>query len=124
MKKVVKYIAEDGTVFNNKKLCMQYEREGIEKINTVKGLYLWKYDISNDTYTPLVPVKECLLKANVMAITTKEALDFVSETLGRNFPSAIGNWYYDALDKQWRNYNRYEGAIKAFRFLVSQRLGV
>lgn len=89
---IIKYYADDGTVFDDRFDCVNYEKEQLarnEKIS--KGLYMWGH--YGDPITDLRQIES----AWFVFIKDKKTLDFLNETitLYSSFPDEVGSWIYD-----------------------------
>lgn len=91
---IIKYYADDGTKFDNKFDCINYERKQLAKKQELfKGLFMWGRDGN-----PVTDLEQVEL-AWFVFIKDQKTLNLLQEsmTLYSSFPYEVGSWVYDEI---------------------------
>jgi len=95
---IIKYFANDGTEFDDKLECVNYEKGQLlrnEKIS--KGLYMW------DKHGEILTVNE-FERAWYVFIKDRETIEaFEGIIFGGVFPCEVGAWYYNPCNDEFEN---------------------
>jgi hypothetical protein len=89
---IIKYYANDGTEFNDKFACIDYERKELTKKKELfEGLFMWGHDGN-----PITNLEQMHL-AWFVFIKDQKTLDLLQGaiTLYSSFPYEVGSWVYD-----------------------------
>ncbi len=102
MKKVVKWIAEDGTKFDNEDECYYYERE--IKAKKIENEFLMLDFDGQPVKNPFGDFD----KVGYIFVKTYDAGDFLYEELAQNYctpwddyESRTGAWFYEGESDRW-----------------------
>lgn len=99
MRKIIKYIAEDGKVFDTEYECYDYEME----LNKPSSKQL---KLIGETMEPLPISTEGIDRSYYMIINDVNALRWVvniSEDYGYSHPTSVGKFYYDTENGEWKD---------------------
>jgi hypothetical protein len=89
---IIKYYANDGTEFNDRFACIDYERKELTKKKELfEGLFMWGRDGN------LITDLEQIESAWFVFIKDQKTLNLLNETitLYSSFPYEVGGWVYD-----------------------------
>ena len=120
MIEVTKYIADDGTEFENADECRRHELE--VKMNKIKGLKLWREEGKN--YVRVNCDKVGLETATLCIIedvTALECINTAGDEYGYIVPDDVGMWYWsEKFGGEWFKYKDFAQIFDAFKFMTSQ----
>ena len=89
---IIKYCANDGTEFNDRFACIDYEKKELAKKQELfEGLFMWGH--YGDPITDLEKIES----AWFVFIKDQKTLNLLNETitLYSSFPYDVGSWIYD-----------------------------
>ena len=109
MKKIISFVADDGTIFDNYNACVQYEKitdakaaQGQLRFYDYKGNLIADHTITEEEASACLENCYYLFLGNKAAIRVADEMGYIANC---STPKTTGYWYYNSKEDLWTSFD-------------------